>query len=67
MKLSDIMSHAGLTGYAEVALILFISAFLGITWYVFSPRQKRSMEEARRLTVDDEPIRPPRPQSGADA
>ena len=28
MRLSDVMSHAGLAGYAEIALILFFLAFV---------------------------------------
>ena len=30
MKLSDIMSNAGLSTYAEIALVLFLLAFLGV-------------------------------------
>ncbi len=54
MKLSDIMSAAGLHGYAEVALVLFMLAFVMIAARVFSPSQARSMEQARRLVLEDE-------------
>lgn len=55
MKLSDVMSAAGLSGYAEVALILFMLAFAGIVIALFRPSQKRRMDAASRLPFDDEP------------
>ncbi len=55
MKLSDVMSHAGLAGYAEIALILFMIAFLGILFTVFRPSQKAEMDAASRLPFDDDP------------
>jgi hypothetical protein len=36
MKLSDVMSAAGLAGYAEVALILFLSVFVAVVVQVLS-------------------------------
>jgi cbb3-type cytochrome oxidase subunit 3 len=53
MRLSDIMSHAGLHGYAEVALVLFFLAFLAIVLRVFAPSRKREMDEMARLPLDD--------------
>jgi len=56
LRLSDIMSHAGLHGYAEVAMILFFLAFLAIVLRVFSPSRKREMDEMAHLPLeDDEP------------
>lgn len=55
MKLSDVMSHAGLAGYAEVALVLFVLAFLGIVLALFRPSQKAKMDAASRLPLDDDP------------
>jgi cbb3-type cytochrome oxidase subunit 3 len=57
MKLSDIMSNAGLTIYAEVALILFVLVFAGVLWRVFSPSRKKEYERASRLPLDEEPPR----------
>ncbi len=54
MKLTDVMSHAGLAGYAEIALILFLIAFLGIVWAVFRPGNKPVMDAAARMPIDDE-------------
>jgi cbb3-type cytochrome oxidase subunit 3 len=59
MRLSDIMSNAGLAGYAEVALILFALAFLGIVIAIFRPSQKERMDAASRLPLDDDPTREP--------
>lgn len=53
MRLSDIMSGAGLSGYAEIALILFLVAFLLIAVSVFAPSRTREFEEASRMPLDD--------------
>jgi cbb3-type cytochrome oxidase subunit 3 len=55
MHLSDIMSHAGLALYAEVALILFLLAFLTIVIATFRPSNRREMDAASRLPFDDDP------------
>jgi cbb3-type cytochrome oxidase subunit 3 len=54
MRLSDVMSNAGLSGYAEVALILFLLAFLGIVWAIFRPGTKPAMDAAARMPIDDD-------------
>jgi len=54
MGLSDVMSGAGLSGYAEVALVLFMLAFLGIVIALFRPSQKQRMDAASRLPFDDD-------------
>jgi cbb3-type cytochrome oxidase subunit 3 len=55
VKLSDVVSNAGLAGYAEVALILFLIAFVGIVIAVFRPSRKAHMDAASRLPFDDDP------------
>jgi cbb3-type cytochrome oxidase subunit 3 len=55
VKLSDVMSNAGLAGYAEAALVLFVLAFIGIVLAVFRPSQKARMDAASRLPLDDDP------------
>ncbi|HWA74013.1 MAG TPA: hypothetical protein VG937_16840 [Polyangiaceae bacterium] len=56
MKLSDIMSAAGLSIYAEVALLIFLGVFLAIALDVFS--SVRRHEAARLLPLeDDAPVR----------
>ena len=49
MRLSEIMSHAGLSGYAEVALVLFLVAFLLIAVSVFAPSRKQEFDAASRM------------------
>ena len=66
MRLSDIMSHAGLSTYAEVALVIFLIAFLLITVGVFAPSRKREFDEASRMPLDDVHPQSPR-QSRGDA
>jgi cbb3-type cytochrome oxidase subunit 3 len=59
MKLSDIMSHAGLAGYAEVALVIFIVAFLVLLIRIFAPGRRQEMDRARQMPLDDEhPVEP---------
>ena len=54
MSLSDIMGHAGLSGWAEAALILFMAAFLVIVVRTFWPGRQREMDEAARLPLEDD-------------
>jgi len=51
-RLSDLVSHAGLALYAEVALVLFLLAFLVIVWRVFAARRSE-MEELARKPLED--------------
>lgn len=53
MKLSDIMSGAGLSIYAEIALVIFLAAFVAIVVRTFAPSRRRAMDEAARLPLDD--------------
>jgi cbb3-type cytochrome oxidase subunit 3 len=53
MKLSDVMSHSGLSGYAVVALILFMIAFVAIVLWIFWPGRKARMDRDSRLPLDD--------------
>jgi cbb3-type cytochrome oxidase subunit 3 len=64
MHLSDIMSHAGLSGYAEIALVIFLVAFLLILVAVFAPSRKREFDAASRMPLDDVHPQSPRPPSG---
>lgn len=53
MKLSDIMGHANLALYAEVALVLFLTVFLAVAFRTFAPSRRAAMERAGRLPLDD--------------
>ena len=60
MKLSDIMSAAGLSAYAEIAMILFIAAFIGIVILTFAPGRQKTYDAASRMPLDDEHPQTPR-------
>ena len=53
MKLSDIMGNAGLSAYAEVALVLFLGVFIAIVIRTFAPSRRRELDEASMIPLDD--------------
>lgn len=64
MKLSDVMSAAGLSTYAIVALVLFVLAFLAIVIHTFAPRNSAGFARDAQLPLEDEPTVPaPRARS----
>jgi cbb3-type cytochrome oxidase subunit 3 len=54
MKLVDVMSAAGLAGYAIVALVLFMAAFLAVVILTFGPGSTARHARAARLPLDDD-------------
>jgi hypothetical protein len=52
MKLSDIMSSMQLSQYAEVALLLFLGAFIAVSVSVFFGRDADEWERRRRLPLE---------------
>ena len=54
MHLTDVMGNAGLSGYAIVAMILFMLAFGAIVWSVFRRSRREEYERAGRLPLEDE-------------
>jgi cbb3-type cytochrome oxidase subunit 3 len=64
MKLSDIMSHAQLSVYTEIALVLFLAVFVAIVIHTFLPSRRRELEEISRLPLsDDHTVTRPRQES----
>ena len=53
MKLSDVMSHSGLALYAEVALVLFFIAFVGVLAWTLWPSRRQALERHRSMPLDD--------------
>jgi hypothetical protein len=51
MSLSDIMSAAGLSGYAEVGLVLFLLAFISIAIRTLTRARSAEWERARQLPL----------------
>lgn len=62
MSLTEIMSAAGLSGYAEVALVLFFVAFILIVWRIFMPSRQREFDRAATLPLDEDHRLSPRPK-----
>ena len=52
MRLSDIMSGLQLSAYAEVALLLFLGAFVAIALSVFYSREAEEWERCRHLPLE---------------
>jgi cbb3-type cytochrome oxidase subunit 3 len=55
MSLTEIMSNAGLSRYAEWALLLFVFAFVLILVRLLRPSKRAEFEAQARLPLDDEP------------
>ena len=53
MKLADVMSASGLSGYAIVALLLFVAAFAMVLMMILAPGSPAKMNAAARLPLDD--------------
>ena len=60
MSLTEIMSSAGLSGYAEVALLLFFFAFLVIVWRIFRPSRRQELERHKTMPLDNDAPSHPR-------
>jgi cbb3-type cytochrome oxidase subunit 3 len=54
VHLADVVSHAGLSGYAIVAMILFMLAFGGIVWRIFQRSRRDEYERVGRLPLEDD-------------
>lgn len=63
MKLSDVVSHAGLALYAEVALVVFFAVFLAVVLRLWRPSQREELEQQRMLPL--EPDTPAQTREGA--
>ena len=60
MKLSDIVGHAGLAVYTEIALVLFLLVFVGVVLRTWRPSRRRELEAQRLLPLEpDVPGAPP--------
>lgn len=64
MSLTEIMSNAGLSRYAEIALLLFFFAFIVIVWRIFRPSRRAWLERQARLPLDDDQGTHPRSHTG---
>jgi cbb3-type cytochrome oxidase subunit 3 len=55
MKLSDVMSAAGLASYAEVGLCIFFFVFVAVAWRTFRRDQAQEVSHMGALPLADEP------------
>lgn len=53
MRLSDVVGASGLSGYAVVALLLFVFAFVLVLINVFAPSRHATHTRAASLPFDD--------------
>ena len=53
-SLTDVVSGAGLSVYAEIALLIFLVAFLGVVISLFLPSRQRTYEHLRHLPIDSD-------------
>lgn len=61
MKLSDIMGNAGLSMYAEVALVIFLLVFIAVAIRLWMPGTQQEMRDAAMLPLNDDPSSAARP------
>lgn len=59
-SLSDVVGGAGLSIYAEIALLLFLFAFLGVVVSLLLPSRQRMYERMRHLPIDSDTVEPSR-------
>lgn len=52
-RLSDVVGASGLAGYAVVALILFVFAFLLVLYTIVAPSRRAQQQRAAMLPFDD--------------
>jgi len=50
-SLTDVVSGAGLSVYAEIALVIFLIAFLGVVISLFVPSRRATYEHLRHLPI----------------
>ena len=62
MSMTDIVSHAGLSLYTEIAMVLFMAAFLAIGVWTFWPSRRKELDRAAQLPLDDDTTSTPRNQ-----
>jgi cbb3-type cytochrome oxidase subunit 3 len=53
MNLTDVVSHAGFSGYAQIGFVISLAAFLGVVAWVFL-RPKDEMRDRAQAVLDDE-------------
>lgn len=60
MKLSDMMGNAGLSMYAQVALVIFILVFVAIIIRTWLPSRRQELRDAAMIPLNDDVVTPRR-------
>jgi hypothetical protein len=55
MNLTDVVSHSGFTGYAQVGFVISLVAFVALVAWV-ALRPKAEMQAQARIALDDETV-----------
>jgi cbb3-type cytochrome oxidase subunit 3 len=53
MNLTDVVSHSGFTGYAQIGFVISLAAFLGVVAWAFL-RPKAEMKAHAQVVLDDD-------------
>lgn len=59
MRLSEIMSGAGLSIFPQVGLVIFLAVFVAVVWRVLRHRSTPESARFESLPLDDHPSAPP--------
>lgn len=65
MKLSDIMGNAGLSQYAQIALIIFLVVFIAIVIRTWAPSRRQELYDASMIPLNDDVVTPRREDRAA--
>jgi hypothetical protein len=53
MNLTEVVSHAGFSGYAQIGFVISLATFVGlVAWVAFRP--KAEMQANAKLALDEE-------------
>ncbi len=53
MRLTEIMSAAGLQVFAEIGLVMFLAIFAGVVVYTFNKKNRAIFDRARTAPLDE--------------
>ena len=65
MKLSDVVGHAGLALYTEIALVLFLLVFVAVVWRTWRPSRRAELEAQARMPLEPDALPRPRDEDPA--
>ena len=57
--LHEVVAGAGLTFWAEAALVMFLTAFLAVLWWVYGVRRAADYDQVAALPLDEDDSKGP--------